>query len=194
MKLRPDTSISDSDINLYDYNLPFHEWKVDFLIDYIINIHHRYIYHAIPILESQLVSLAANKEKFMELQPIKDLISDLIRLLLSHCRHEEEIIFPYIKQIDTAYNRKEPYGNLFVRTLRKPLNTVEKEHGEINDLLNKLKAYTQDFVASDNDSGNQQAFYNKLQEFHKNLIVHERIENNILFPRAIEIESKLLGI
>jgi regulator of cell morphogenesis and NO signaling len=42
-------------------------------------------------------------------------------ILLQHNPLEDEIIFPYIKQIEAAYRRKEPYGHLFVRTLRKPL-------------------------------------------------------------------------
>ena len=62
---------------------------------------------------------------------------------MNHNKHEDEIIFPYIKQIDSAYRRKEPYGNLFVRTLRKPLHIVEREHLQIQELLGGLKTHEQ---------------------------------------------------
>src|SRR5450432_3013148 len=37
-------------------NLAFNEWKIDFLIDFITNIHHSYIYREIPPLRSTLES------------------------------------------------------------------------------------------------------------------------------------------
>lgn len=172
--------------------LPFNEWKVDFLIDYIINIHHRYINQAITALEAQLLLFEESNATYSQLTAIRTVVSELAKKLFSHCRHEEEIIFPYIKQIDIALKRSETYGNLFVRTLRKPLHTVEKEHSEISDLLDRLKEYTHDFLIPDSGNVNQHMFHKNLLEFHNNLREHERIENNYLFPRALDIESKLL--
>ena len=78
-----------------------------------------------------------------------ELFTKLTGILMQHNRHEDEIIFPYIKQIDSAYRRKEPYGNLFVRTLRKPLHNVEKEHLQIQELLNELQQVTNHFTPPD---------------------------------------------
>jgi regulator of cell morphogenesis and NO signaling len=176
-------------------NLPFDEWKIDFLIDFITNIHHVYIYRTMPPLCSTLESfIPGHQAKFPELNRIFELFAKLTEILLIHNRHEDEIIFPYIKQIDSAYQRKEPYGNLFVRTLRKPLHIVEREHLQIRALLHDLKIETRQFTVPDKACLNYQVIIKKLKEAHNNLLQHKFLENAILFPRAIAIEQKLLQL
>ena len=176
-------------------NLSFEEWKVDFLIDFITNIHHVYIYRVIPSLCSTLESFTpGHQAKFPELIRVLELFKKLTEILLLHNRHEDEIIFPYIKQIDSAYRRKEPYGNLFVRTLRKPLHIIEKEHFQIQELLDDLKIETNQFTVPVKACLSYQVIIKKLEEAHNNLIQHKFLEHTILFPKAIAIEQKLLQL
>lgn len=175
--------------------LQFDQWKIDFLIDYIINVHHAYLYQAIPTLELALTSfMEGHKKKYPELTKINELFLELSDVLLTHNRHEEEIIFPYIKQIDIAYRRKESYGNLFVRTLRKPLRNVEEEHNVISGILKNIKEKTNNYDFPNNACTNHQVLYHKLRELHEDLVQHKHLEINILFPKAIEIEQQLLRV
>jgi len=175
--------------------LPFDEWKIDFLIDFIINIYHDYIYRVIPLYSSTLESFTrGHQTKYPELIRIKELFTKLAEILTLHNRYEDEIIFPYIKQIDSAYRRKEPYGNLFVRTLRKPLHTIEREHFQIQELLNDLKTETKQFTVPDNACVNYQVIFKKIEEAYNNLLQHKFLEHAILFPKAIAIEQKLLQL
>jgi regulator of cell morphogenesis and NO signaling len=176
-------------------NTLFSEWKVEFLIDYIINIHHAYLYQALPSLQLRLESFVeGHKKKYPELIHIAEVLAELSKFLLHHNHYEEEIIFPYIKQIDAAYRRKESYGNLFVRTLRKPLSNIEREHEVINEHLRKLQLYTNNYLPPANACTNHQVIYHKLHEVYSDLIQHKHLERNILFPRAIEIEQQLLQL
>ena len=176
-------------------SLSFEEWKVDFLIDFITNIHHVYIYREIPSLCMTLESFTqGHQAKYPELSRILELFKKLKEILLLHNRHEDEIIFPYIKQIDSAYRRKEPYGNFFVRTLRKPLHTIEKEHFQIQELLNDLKIETNQFTLPEKACLSYQVIIKKLEEAHNNLLQHKFLEQTILFPKAIAIEQNLLQL
>ena len=188
--------LSEATRTIYVSNgLQFSEWKIDFLIDYIINVHHAYLYSALPSLQLKLGSfIDGHKKKHAELIKVYEVFTALSNFLAHHNRHEEEIIFPYIKQINAAYQRKESYGNLFVRTLRKPLDNVEKEHEVIGENLQKLELYTNNFVLPPNACTNHQVLYHKLHEVYNDLIQHKHLERNILFPKAIEIEQELLQL
>jgi regulator of cell morphogenesis and NO signaling len=178
---------------LLSNDLPFDEWKLDFLIDFISNVHHTYIYRVISSLSATLESFTlGHQDKYPELVSVSELFTKLTGKLMHHCRHEDEIIFPYIKQIDSAYRRKEPYGNLFVRTLRKPLYVVEREHLQIQDLLNELQLATKQFTAPEFACLNYKVIYKKLEEVYNNLMQHKYLEQELLFPKAIAIEQKLL--
>jgi regulator of cell morphogenesis and NO signaling len=176
-------------------NLRFDQWKLDFLVDYIINVHHAYLEQALPEIECRLISfLDGHQKKYPELVKIHELFQNLAATLEHHKRYEEDIIFPYIKQVDTTYRRKEFYGNLFVRTLRKPLSNVDREHQAISEELKTLKTLTNGYIYPPDACTNHQVLYHKLREFNDDMVQHKHLENNILFPKAIELEQQLLRV
>jgi regulator of cell morphogenesis and NO signaling len=176
-------------------NLQFNQWKTEFLVDYIVNVHHAYLKELLPLLRLQLNDFVnGHKKKYPQLESIVETFNELSAILEAHIRHEEDIIFPYIKQIDAAHRRKEPYANLFVRTLRKPLGTLEREHASISALMKKLILQSNNFAFPENACTNHQVIYHKLREFHDDMVQHKHLENNILIPRATEIENELLRL
>jgi regulator of cell morphogenesis and NO signaling len=176
-------------------SLQFVDWKIDFLIDYIVNVHHAYIYLTLPSLQAGLESFAeGHKKQYPELVGLTDVFMALYPLILAHCRHEEEIIFPYIKQIDNAFRRKESYGSLFVRTLRKPFHSIEGEHRRISDLLQEIRALTKNYIYPENACTNHTVIYQKLNELDQDMVQHKHLENNILFPKVVEMERLLLQL
>ena len=175
--------------------LKYDTWRTDFLVDYIINVHHAYLFQVMPQLEASLLSFVeGHRKKYPDLEEVLVLFRELSAMLQSHNTHEEEIIFPYIKQIENTYRRKETYGNLFVRTLRKPLSNIETEHKKIGALLNELRTATRNYQYPENACTNHRVIYQKLKEFDQDMVQHKHLENNILFPKAIEIEKELLRL
>jgi regulator of cell morphogenesis and NO signaling len=174
-------------------SLSFEDWDLNFLIDYVLNIHHAYIFQTIPVLLQELSTFAVGHErKLPEITNVAETFDKLCSLLLIHSKHEDEIIFPYIRQMADAYKRREVYGSLFVRTLRKPLNNIHSEHIEIEKLANKLKDLTNEFSFSEKACTTHKLLYRKLGAFHDNLMQHKYLETKLLFPKAIYIEERLL--
>ena len=175
--------------------IDFSGWSTGFLIDYIANVHHTYLYMALPSLEAGLQALASrHSSRSAGLNTLLEIFKELSVLLRSHNRHEEDVIFPYIKQIETAYRHKESYGNLFVRTLRKPLSNIEYEHTKISELLKSMRRVTNHYTFPSNACTQEQVIYRKFREFDNDMVQHKHLENNILFPKAIEIEKELLRL
>lgn len=171
----------------------FSTWKTDFLVDYIVNVHHGYLYQALPDLENQILLFAdSHRNKFPELAELVEVFKELSSAIRSHNRYEEEIIFPYIKQIENTHRRKESYGNLFVKTLRKPLGNIEAEHKKISAILKELRQLTNNYKEPANACTNHKVIFQKLRELDNDMMQHKHLENNILFPRAIQIEKELL--
>ena len=176
-------------------SLPFGEWKIEFLIDFITHIHHTYIYRVIQPLSVELQSFTlGHKAKYPELTRVAELFAALSETLLIHSKHEDDIIFPYIRQIESVYRRKEPYGKLFVRTLRKPLHLLVKEHGRIEEMLNNLDLMTAKFTAPDGSCLQYHVFYKKLEEVYNHLAQYKYLEQTLLLPKAIAIERELLQL
>jgi regulator of cell morphogenesis and NO signaling len=134
----------------------------------------------------------SHKKQHPELERIMEVFSELAAVLMQHTRYEEETLFPYIRQIENTHRRKESYGRLFVRTMRKPLGAINGEHDKIASLLQVLRDITHNYAFKGNACTNHRVVFNKLREFDNDLVQHKHLENNILLPRAIAMEQDLL--
>ena len=174
----------------------FDEWPLGFLTDYVIYVHHGYCRKVLPPLRSFLSGyVPGHLKKFPHLAGVQEAFLNLATELEEHMDNEEQSIFPYVKQIISTYHRREVYGNLFVRTMSRPLaDTVKKEHGRILLHLNQLREATNNYSFAPDACTNYQVLYNKLKEFDTDLVQHKHLENNILFPKAIEMEQSLLQV
>lgn len=175
-------------------SIDFNEWDIDFLADYILNVHHRYLKKALPAAK-ELVDhfLEGHKKKFPELEELDLIIRRLMKEIPPHMQQEEEVIFPYIRQIHHAYYNGQSYARLLVKTLRKPVEEVMiGEHQSVVKNLQRMRELTNNYTAPENACLTHKVTYLKLKEMDTDLIEHIHIETNILFPKAIAMEKELL--
>lgn len=172
--------------------IDFNSWRLDFLVDYITHIHHAYLKDSMPalLLNFQQV-LNGHRKQYPILEPTYETINELFVLLNTENKRQEEVVFPYVKQIDNAIRRKEPYGKLFVRTLRKPFN-VNEDQPAINNLLDRIRLLTGNYQLPETACTSLHVIIHKLREQDHDLVQHKHLENNVLFPRLTEMESELL--
>ncbi|TMI66010.1 MAG: iron-sulfur cluster repair di-iron protein [Bacteroidetes bacterium] len=175
-------------------NLNFDEWPVDFLADYIVNVHHSYMKHSMPEIKTMLKGFVEEHiQKYPNLAELEISFNQLYKEVFPHMKQEEEILFPYIKQIYHAFTTKESYASLLVRTLRKPVEEVmDKEHESAMKHLRKFRTLTNDYTAPTNACVSHRVSFAKLRELDNDLTQHIHLESNILFPKAIAIEKELL--
>lgn len=186
---------SVQDVNISN-TLDFNEWPVDFLTDYIVNVHHQYLKKALPILREHVNNFAeSHRKKFHYLDELQNIIIKLNSELLPHIKHEEEIIFPYIKQISHASKSGEPYAGLMVRTLRKPVeDMITQEHEMAGKSLVRMRELTGNYETPETSCVSHRVVLAKLREVDSDISQHIHLENNILFPKTIAIERQLLSM
>ncbi|MGB3155129.1 MAG: DUF542 domain-containing protein [Chitinophagaceae bacterium] len=174
--------------------LDFEDWNMDFLIDYLINIHHRYLKKTLPETQQLLGEFAREHiQKFPYLAELEKKFDFLVKQLFPSMQREEEVIFPYIRQIAHAHNHKEPYAALLVRTLRKPVEeTMYKGHETLADIILSIREMTNKYTPPENVCISHKVVIAKLKELDNDLMQHMHLEHSILFPRAIKIEKEVL--
>lgn len=174
-------------------SLPFHEWPLDFLADYLVYVHHAFLKENLPLTKVHLEKFVAeHHKKYSYLKEAEEQFNRLYQSILPHLQQEEEIIFPYIKRLNRAYINNESYAGLLVRTLRKPVNDVmHHEHVIIERVLHRLRDLTGNYSLPEAACTSHRVTFAKLRELDNDLVQHVHLENNILFPTAIKIEKEL---
>lgn len=172
-------------------SLRFTDWSIDFLTEYIINVHHQYLVAALPRIHDYLSQFVKDhKNKYPELEQVLRLIKTLSEDIIPHMKQEEEILFPYICQMSHAYESKESYASLFVRTLRKPVEKViEQEHETILKIMDSLRTITHNYTPAENTCISYQVAFSLLKELDQDLMQHVFLETEVLFRKQLPLKK-----
>ena len=173
----------------------FNGWDTDFLIDYIIHVHHASLVRSFPdIVESLERFVKGHLSKYPYLGELVEFVCRLRDNLLPQMEQEEQIIFPYIKQITHAYKNNESYASLLVRTLRKPVeSSMNREQVNTKKYLHKIRELTGCYTPPPNACISHKVSFSQLKELDNDLMQHLFLENEILFPKALQMERELLA-
>ncbi|WP_341221662.1 DUF542 domain-containing protein [Polaribacter atrinae] len=181
-------AVNDKVYYLKDYN----SWKLDFLIDFLVNIQHEYKEENILLLKEYGEKVAAiYGEEYEELIEINLLILKVADSILEHMKNEERIIFPYIKKLIEA-NTKKIVTNTNDSPLNRPIDIIEDDHQKVSKTFKKISELTNNYKIPENACISFKVLYLKLQQFEELLNNHIHIENNILFPKAKKLEQSLI--
>ncbi|MGQ0739084.1 MAG: DUF542 domain-containing protein [Bacteroidota bacterium] len=176
--------------------LDFAEWDIDFLIDYLINVHHHYLKKSLPATQPVLADFAEeHRKKFPYVTELKKQFDLLSGQLLPLIQHEEEVIFPYIRQIAHAHRNKESYAALLVRTLRKPVEqTMFRGHEAVSNIILSIRGLTNSYTTPENVCISHKVVIANLKELDNDLMQHLYLEQSLLFQKAVSIEKELLAV
>lgn len=171
----------------------FSEWRLDFLIDYIINNHHQYIHKMIPVISDNTQKISDEFGlKSSEFKSIARIFSVVYKDLKQHMLKEEQILFPYIKQLvalkDSGSKSEKPYFGM----IDNPIKMMESEHKTVLEKFDNLKILTNNFTVQEEFKETFGKLYAQLNNFNKDLHIHIHLENNILFPKSIALEKEML--
>lgn len=171
----------------------FNKWNVDFLVDYIINIHHAYLHINLPGTRNTLaIFFKGHQAKYPYLYELMKSFDLLCGEIIPHLEQEEKVIFPYIKQIVHAWENRESYAGLLVRTLRKPIEAmIKQEQDNIEEYLYHFRKLTNNYTPPAGACITHKVALSKLKELDGDLVQHIYLENEILFPKAIQVEKEL---
>ncbi|POY36708.1 iron-sulfur cluster repair di-iron protein [Solitalea longa] len=170
----------------------YDDWELDVLIDHIINKHHKYVNQSLPLLLEYATKVAhVHGEHNPENIKIAELLHELASELQCHLYKEEQILFPYVKEL---VNCKRTNGHMKVAafgTVKDPINMMELEHDIAGDLMKTIRLLSFNYTPPLHACSTYMILYSKLEEFENDLHTHIHLENNILFPKADLLEKEL---
>jgi regulator of cell morphogenesis and NO signaling len=162
------------------------------LIDHIVATHHAYVMAELPRLAT-LADKVVNRhgDTQAHLPVLKNLIAQLSEELIHHLGKEEHILFPYITKLEAAQASGGELPQGCFGSVNHPITMMMREHDDAGGIFAEIEKLTDNFTAPVGACPTYMAFYLGLKEFEQDLHQHIHLENNILFPRAIELEADI---
>ena len=171
--------------------MPFEEMNCDQIINYILIHHHFYVKQSMPIITGHLEKVA-NKhgEKFPFMVEVFHLFSELQNDMTHHMQKEEMILFPRIKHMEEiVMNNK--VAEMDVAQIQGPVSVLMNEHDKAGELLYKIRNLTNGYEVPLDACTTFRVSLAELKEFEENLHKHVHLENNHLFPKAIQMMDQM---
>jgi regulator of cell morphogenesis and NO signaling len=162
------------------------------LFTYIVDYHHAFTRKELERLEALIHKVCSvHGQNHSELWKLQTLFQTIKEDLLPHMLKEEQVLFPYIEKLEKAILHGGPVPTPFFKTVKNPVHMMMLEHDTVGEILSELRSLTNNYIVPPEGCISYKTLYQALQDFEYDLHQHIHLENNLLFPRAIELEGKL---
>lgn len=160
----------------------YNEWALDFLADYIVNTHHHYVDKTMPDLDFYTKKIAnVHGHNHPELVQVADLFQQVNDELTQHMKHEEEVLFPAIKD---AFKTQSAASK---KIIAEEMERVLGEHDFAGQAMEKINIITGGYAVPGDACNTYMVSLKLLEQFENDLHTHIHLENNILFLKALKL-------
>lgn len=145
----------------------------------------------VDLLEDIEALISSHPERRREHRLLREALQHLADDLIPHMVKEERFIFPYI---DSMLRPMGPDDSILIPlfgTIEYPLRSIRHDHSEDAALLDTIRELSQNFESPAGTCDGEKRFVRNLADLHSDLSAHIRLENEVLFPRAVSMEQQL---
>lgn len=160
----------------------FKNWDLDFLADYIVNTHHKFVLKNLPDLVLYTEKIArVHGDTHPELKEVALLFGQINKELMQHLQKEEGVLFPAIKDVLKS-NSAEAKATIVSEIAR-----MSSEHEFAGGAMDQINVLTNGYLIPVDACNTYRVSLQLLEEFEDDLHIHVHLENNILYPKALNL-------
>ena len=156
------------------------------LVEHIVSTHHAFLLLELPRLQKMSKKVAkVHGDRDDRLRELAGVVHTLAEELTMHMMKEERVLFPVICQM----TRTESIPDMHFGKLENPILAMEADHEIAGDALKSMHTLTDGYTPPDWACNTYRALLDGLHDLELDLHQHIHKENNILFPKALELEN-----
>jgi len=173
-------------------SIDFEKMDLTQLSDYIVQTHHAYVKNEMPQIYAYLQKISSKHgDRHPELYKIFQTFSAVKEEMEGHMKKEELVLFPRIKELQKLANNENANLQLNITYLQSPITVMEQEHDHAGGLLNDIRILSNNYTPPQDACTTYRLSFAALNAFELDLHQHVHLENNILFPKAINMFREL---
>jgi len=158
------------------------------LADHIEQTHHAYLREELPRLDQLTEKVSrVHGEKEPRLLQVREAFLALRGELEPHMLKEERVLFPMVRQLEASADCSDfPCGGI-----ANPIRQMEHEHDNAGQALAILHEATDGYAPPEWACNTYRAMLDSLQQLEADMHQHIHKENNVLFPKALQMQPAL---
>ena len=152
----------------------------------IVDTHHAYMWEEMPRLQALVNKVDdVHGDRHPELARVRAAFTEAVAALDPHMTTEERVLFPAISRMEKT--QAPAASGSFAATI----DQLRAEHDAVGDTFKEIRSLTGGYAAPEDACNSYRAMLTGLEEMELDLHEHIHKENNVLFPRALELEQEV---
>ncbi|HEY9007564.1 iron-sulfur cluster repair di-iron protein [Ohtaekwangia sp.] len=182
----------ESPTHLREADLPLISYPIDLIIEYLKHSHFLFVKHKLPYIARLVESFKAHHEDYISVERDLKLVFPLfVEDFIQHIYEEEDTFFRFIQTLERASKGNFVPTRLYFLLEKNSVQKFAVDHETHDDEMDGIRKITKDYRIEATTPLHIKVLYNELRAFETSLITHARIENEILFPKAMALEAKV---
>ncbi|CAM4102102.1 iron-sulfur cluster repair di-iron protein [Flavobacterium antarcticum] len=176
-----------------DSALDYQSWPLDLLAEYIEKKHHRYVEQKTTEIKPYLEKICrVHGGRHPELHEISEHFNATAGELAMHMKKEELMVFPFIRKMVKAKEAGTKVAMPNFESIQFPIQAMMDEHTNEGERFRLIDELSNNYTPPEDACNTYRVTFALLKEFEQDLHLHIHLENNILFPKAIELEKTFI--
>jgi regulator of cell morphogenesis and NO signaling len=176
--------------NLAEINL--NSLPIDLLIEYLKHNHYIFIKQRLPFLTDTINNFEDDSCEIKN--ELKIVFPLFVNDFIEHIYEEEDTLFTYVLQLNKAQKDPKALAEIHTKMQKFSIKHFQKDHHLHDDQLKGLRRMTHNFEIEDSQPLPLKIVLAELSKLDREMLWHAKIENDILFPKALDLERKVLGL
>ena len=166
---------------------------IEVLVAYLQRKHYYFIRQELPFLADMISGIEPNSDYQAVMTDLKIMFPLFVTDFIHHIHEEENKLFQRIKMLHQVEDNNFSFEEALQIIDQVPLSQFAHAHDSHDDEMQGIRKLTNDYSLPENAPVSMKVLYNELQHFENELILHAQIEDQLLFPKAIELEKFVIN-
>jgi regulator of cell morphogenesis and NO signaling len=174
------------------------DWRTSSLTSLVQHIHRRYhepLREELPRLAGLLARvIARHGERYPKvLERVHTDFHEMANELIHHLQKEEVVLFPAILALEAAVTSHDGRNHGQWAWIDQPIRVMEDDHGVVGAKLASIRQATAGYALPADACSTFRGLFHGLEQLERELTTHIALEDEILFPRAVEFARATMG-
>jgi regulator of cell morphogenesis and NO signaling len=166
--------------------------SIEVLVAYLKRKHYYFVRQELPFLSNMIVGISQENEFSAILADLRIMFPLFVEDFIHHIHEEENRLFNRIKLLHEIEENEFHLVDAIHILEGSPVSDLADAHEIHDDEMEGIRELTKNYLLPDSAPLSIKVLYHELKNFEKELIIHAQIEDQLLFPKAVELEKEVL--
>jgi regulator of cell morphogenesis and NO signaling len=166
---------------------------IEVLVSYLKRKHYFFVRQELPFLSNMISGIQSDIPEYKNiLNDLRMMFPLFVEDFIHHIHEEENRLFTRIQLLHDIENDEFDLPVTLHILEKDPIAFLAETHEIHDDEMQGIRKLTKNYLLPDSAPIGLKVLYHELQNFEKELIIHAQIEDQLLFPKAVELEKEVL--